>query len=464
MSGFACIFLYDEVRALPKNILKSLKTVKRDEDILSPCSRSPYYPFVVESGVGATLRDIDGNSYIDFSASAAALNTGTCHPKVVQAIKEQAEKLLCYTIGYMYEAASVELAEKLVSITPGDFKKKVAYGLSGSDAIDGAIKFARKYTGRSEIISFLTSYHGCTYGALSASAISLNMRRGIGPMLPGFHHFAYPICETCEWKETPEDCSLRCLEQIKNAFQLYLPPEETAAVIFEPIGGDVGIVIPPARYVRALAELCRENGILFVSDEVQQGMGRTGRWFSIEHFGVVPDIIATAKSLASGMPLSALIMREEIADSLRDPGHCFTLAANTVCCRAALATISVIEDEELMLRSERMGAKITDKLGEIKRRIPIFGETRALGLTIGQDIIKRDGSPDRDACAKICYRAWEKGLILTFLGQNTLRIQPPLVITDKEAEAGLEILAEAAEDYMNGKIGDEVLSFAKGWS
>lgn len=410
------------------------------------------------------MRDIDGNSYIDFSASAAALNTGTCHPKVVQAIKEQAEKLLCYTIGYMYEAASVELAEKLVSITPGDFKKKVAYGLSGSDAIDGAIKFARKYTGRSEIISFLTSYHGCTYGALSASAISLNMRRGIGPMLPGFHHFAYPICETCEWKETPEDCSLRCLEQIKNAFQLYLPPEETAAVIFEPIGGDVGIVIPPARYVRALAELCRENGILFVSDEVQQGMGRTGRWFSIEHFGVVPDIIATAKSLASGMPLSALIMREEIADSLRDPGHCFTLAANTVCCRAALATISVIEDEELMLRSERMGAKITDKLGEIRRRIPIFGETRALGLTIGQDIIKRDGSPDRDACAKICYRAWEKGLILTFLGQNTLRIQPPLVITDKEAEAGLEILAEAAEDYMNGKIGDEVLSFAKGWS
>ena len=445
-------------------LTESLKTVARDNDILSPCSRSPYYPFVVGSGRGAVLKDIDGNQYIDFSASAAALNTGTCHPKVVSAIQEQAEKLLCYTTGYMYEPYSVELAEKLSFIAPGNFKKKVAYGLSGSDAIDGAIKFARKYTGRTNVISFLTAYHGCTYGALSASAISLNMRRSIGPMLPGFHHFAYPQCKNCEWNEVPEDCSLRCLEQIKNAFRLYLPPEEVAAVIFEPIGGDAGIIIPPARYVKALAELCSENGIIFVSDEVQQGMGRTGKWFSIEHFGVVPDIIAAAKSLASGMPLSALIMREEIADSLMDPGHCFTLAANAVCCRAALATIAVIEDEGLIDRASELGHRITGRLGELKKRVPIFGETRSLGLTIGQDLIRDDGSPDRNACAKICYRAWEKGLITTFLGENTMRIQPPLVITDDEAERGLEILAEAADDYMQGKIGEEVLSFARGWS
>lgn len=449
---------------LKKSITESLKTVARDKSILSPCSRSPYYPFAVGSGLGAVLKDIDGNNYIDFSASAAALNTGTCHSRVVKAIQEQAEKLLCYTTGYMYEESSVELAEKLASITPGDFPKKVAYGLSGSDAIDGAIKFARKYTGRTEIISFLTSYHGCTYGALSASAISLNMRRGIGPMLPGFHHFAYPQCINCEWNERPDDCSLKCLDQIKRAFRLYLPPEEVAAVIFEPIGGDAGIIIPPVRYVRALGDLCRENGILLVSDEVQQGMGRTGKWFAIEHFGVVPDIIAAAKSLASGMPLSALIMRDKIADSLMDPGHCFTLAANAVCCRAALATISVIEEEDLLRRAEKLGEQIVIRLNEIKKNNPLLGETRSLGLTIGQDIIKQDGSPDRDACAKICYRAWEKGLIITFLGQNTLRIQPPLVIKEEEAEAGLDILTEAVNDYMNGKIGDEVLSFAKGWS
>lgn len=449
---------------MKKNTTKSLKIAARDKNILSPCSRSPYYPFAVGSGRGAVLKDVDGNQYIDFSASAAALNTGTCHPKVVSAIKEQAEKLLCYTTGYMYEPYSVELAEKLASIAPGDFKKKVAYGLSGSDAIDGAIKFSRKYTGRTNIISFLTAYHGCSYGALSASAISLNMRRGIGPMLPGFHHFAYPQCRNCEWNEIPQDCSLKCLEQIKNAFRLYLPSEEVAAVIFEPIGGDAGIIIPPVRYVRALAELCSENGIIFVSDEVQQGMGRTGKWFSIEHFGVVPDIIAAAKSLASGMPLSALIMREEIADSLMDPGHCFTLAANTVCCRAALATIAVIEEEGLINRASEIGHRITWRLEELKKRVPIFGETRSLGLTIGQDIIRDDGSPDRNACAKICYRAWEKGLITTFLGENTMRIQPPLVINDEEAERGLEILAEAADDYMQGKIGDEVLSLARGWS
>jgi 4-aminobutyrate aminotransferase len=164
------------------------------------------------------------------------------------------------------------------------------------------------------------------------------------------------------------------------------------------------------------------------------------------------------------MPLSALIMRDEIADSLMDPGHCFTLAANAVCCRAALATISIIEEEGLLARAEELGKKISNILNEMKKTIPLLGETRSLGLTIGQDIIKDDGSPDRDACAKICYRAWEKGLVLTFLGQNTLRIQPPLVITDEETEAGLKILAEAVDDYMNGKIGDEVLSFAKGWS
>ena len=257
-----------------RDVSKSLDIVARDERFIAPSSRSPYYPFAVASGSGSALRDADGNEYIDFAAGAASLNTGTCHPRIVAAIKEQAERLLCYTIGYMYEESSVELAEKLAQITPGDFPKKTAYGLSGSDAIDGAIKFARKYTGRSGVITFKTAYHGATYGALSASAISLNMRRGIGPMLPGFHHFSYPQCAKCPWHEKPESCSLACLEEIKTAFSLYLPPDEVAAVIIEPIGGDIGLVVPPARWVRELAALCREHGILFVSDEVQQGMGR----------------------------------------------------------------------------------------------------------------------------------------------------------------------------------------------
>ncbi|OUO91371.1 aminotransferase class III-fold pyridoxal phosphate-dependent enzyme [Cloacibacillus sp. An23] len=447
-----------------REIKKSLEIVARDERAIAPSSRSPYYPFAVGSGRGATLRDADGNEYIDFAAGAASLNTGTCHPRVTAAIKEQAEKLLCYTIGYMYEESSVELAEKLAAITPGDFPKKVAYGLSGSDAMDGAIKFARAYTGRSEIISFKTAYHGVTYGALSASAISLNMRRGLGPMLPGFHHFSYPHCAACAWREKPEDCSLACLEEIKTAFSLYLPPDEAAAVLFEPIGGDIGLVVPPARYVRALASLCREHGILFVSDEVQQGMGRTGKWFAIEHFGVTPDIIAVSKALASGMPLSALVMRAEIADSVRDPGHCLTLAANAVCCRAALETIKIIEDENLIEKSVRTGENIKAALEAMKRVLPRLGDTRGLGLTIAQEIVDESGAPDRGACAKICWRCWERGLILTFLGDNVLRIQPPLVITEKETARALEILRASIEDYEKGLIEDEVLTFARGWA
>lgn len=447
-----------------KDVSKSLRIVERDARVLSPCSRSPYYPFAVSSGSGALLKDADGNGYIDFSAGAASLNTGTCHPLVVEAIRTQAEKLLCYTIGYMYEESSVELAEKLVNIAPGDFAKKVAYGLSGSDSIDGAIKFARKYTGRSEIITFLTAYHGCTYGAISASAVSLNMRRGIGPVLPGFHHFQYPDCGRCKWHACPKTCGLDCLEEIKKAFCLYLPSEDVAAVIFEPIGGDAGIIVPPARYVKALAQLCKEHGIIFISDEVQQGMGRTGKWFAIENFDVQPDIIAVSKSLASGMPLSALIMRAEIADSVKDPGHCFTLAANAVCCRAALATIRVIEEENLLARSEYLGRKIKEKLSMIKGDIPLLGNTRGIGLTIGQDVITEDGAADRRACAKICYRSWEKGLILTFLGDNVLRIQPPLVITEEQIDDGLSIMADSIKDYAGGKIDDEVLVFARGWA
>ena len=193
-------------------------------------------------------------------------------------------------------------------------------------------------------------------------------------------------------------------------------------------------------------------------------MGRTGKWFAIEHFGIEPDIIAVSKSLASGMPLSALIMRSEIADSLKDPGHCFTLGAKAVCCKAALATIEVIEEERLIERSTKLGRNICGRLNAMKRENPLLGETRCLGLTIGQEIIKADGGPDRDACAKICYRCWEKGLILTFLSDNVLRIQPPLVISDQEAEKGLKIIEESLEDYKNGAISDEALLFAKGWS
>lgn len=450
---------------MAKEISKSLDIVRRDGEVLSPCFRSPYYPFAVHSGSGALLFDADGNTYIDFSASAGVLNTGMCHPAVVEAVCAQTREMIGYTIGYMYEESAVELAEVLCRIVPGDFAKSVAYGLSGSDAMDGAIKFARKYTGRSHVLSFLTAYHGTTYGAISASAISLNMHRGIGPLLPDLHYFPYPECPRCPWEQSPELCALECLEELQRALRLHLPPEEVAAVLFEPIAGDAGLVVPPIRYVQALKELCQTHGILFVSDEVQQGMGRTGTWTALEHFGVQADIVALGKALASGLPLSALVMRKEIGDSLEHPGHCFTLAGNPVCCRAALATIRIIEEERLLERSRQTGLWIQNRLGEMKRDFPELGETRGLGLSIGQDFLHPGTDiPDRNGCAKICYRCWERGLILTFLGENTFRIQPPLVLSEEQAQSGLDILADSIRDYRAGRIGDEVLEFAKGWS
>ena len=450
---------------MKKRISRCLDIVRRDEEVLSPCSRSPYYPFVVGSGRGAILTDADGNSYLDFSAASGVLNTGACHPKVVAAVREQAERLLSYTNGYMYEESSVELAEELTRLVPGDFPKSVAFGLSGSDAIDGAIKFARRYTRRSHIVSFLTAYHGATYGALSASAISLNMRRGLGPMLPDFHHFPYPLCHRCAWRQEPQSCDLPCLEEIRTAFRLYLPPEEVAAVLLEPLAGDVGLAVPPAHYVQALAGLCREQGILLVSDEVQQGMGRTGTWTALEHFGVTADVVVLGKGLASGMPLSALVMRKPIGDSLMQPAHCLTLAGNPVCCRAALATIEVIREEGLLEGARERGDRIRERLEEMKSEFPELGPTRGLGLSIGQDFVLPDGkTPDRDGSAKVCHRCWERGLILTFLGDNTLRIQPPLVISESQCLDGLEILAASIRDYRAGKIGDDVLAFARGWA
>lgn len=322
-----------------RNLENCLAIVAEDKEVLSPASRMPYYPLAVRSGHGSTVVDADGNEYLDFLASAAALNTGHAHPKVVAAIQKQAAEFIHYTPAYMYHEPLVRLAQALVRITPGDFPKQVAFGLTGSDANDGAIKLARAYTGRPKIISFIRSYHGSTYGSITLSAISLNMRRKIGPLLPEIEHIPYPDCYRCPFGLKYGSCGLHCLEYVRFAFANYIPPDEVAAVIMEPIQGDAGIVVPPVEYVQGLYKLCREHGILFVSEEVQQGFGRTGRWFGIEHFGVEPDILILGKAIASGMPLSALVARKEIMQAWEAPAHLFTTGGNPVSCAAALATI-----------------------------------------------------------------------------------------------------------------------------
>jgi len=444
---------------------KCTQIVKEDERVISPFTRVPYYPLVIKRGYGAMVEDTDGNQYIDLLSSASALNTGHSHEKVVEAIIEQVREFIHYTPAYMYHEPLVKLAKELIKITPGDCAQKVAFGLSGSDANDGMIKLARAYTGRSKIISFIGAYHGSTYGALSLSAISLNMRKKIGPFVPEIYHIPYPDCYRCTFGKEEKSCNIECLKHLELAFNHYIPAEEVAAVIIEPIAGDIGLVVPPKKYVEKLYDLCKKNGILFVTDEVQQGFGRTGKWFGIENFEVVPDIVVMGKSIASGMPLSAIVARKEIMDSCDAPAHLFTMGGNPVSCKAALATIEIIKDQKLLEHTRQLGEYVKQRFNEMKTKYEIIGDVRGLGLSIGVDLIKDTQTKDRarEAAAKICYRCWEKGVIITFFGNSVLRIQPPLVIKKEQMDKALNIIEEAIQEHIKGDIPDEVLEVAKGW-
>ena len=447
------------------NLEKTMNLIERDSKVYPEFARIPYYPLVVNKGEGAIIEDFDGNRFIDLLSSASALNTGHAHPRIVHAITEQAKKYISYTAAYMYSEPLVKLAEALTDITPGSYNKKVAYGLSGSDANDGVIKLARAYTGRKTIVSFIGAYHGSTYGALSLSAISLNMRRKIGPFLSDIEHIEYPDCYRCRYEKEVESCSLECISTFKKALTTYCPPEEIAAVIIEPIQGDGGLIVPPKKYMDALYSICRKHGILFVSEEVQQGFGRTGKWFGIEHFDIIPDILVLGKSIASGMPLSAIVARSEFMDALGSPAHLFTMSGNALSCIAAYETIRIIQDEKLVERSEELGQVAMNRFRAMMERYPLIGDVRGHGLSIGIDLVQDRHTKvgAREAAAKICYRCWQKGVILIFLGDGILRFQPPLVIKREEMEHAMNIIEGSIQDYLKGLIPDEVLKVSKGW-
>ena len=439
--------------------------INRDEKVISPASRMPYYPFVMKRGRGVWMEDVNGKKYIDFLTSAAALNTGHCHPKVVNAIKNQVEQFLNYTSAYMYYENMVDLAEELIQITPGSFAKKVAFGLTGSDANDGAIKLARIFSNRKKIIAFLRSYHGSTYGALSLSAISLNMRKKLGPYLPEIYHIPFPDCYRCPLGNHYPGCNLACLEYFKMLMRNMIPPDEIAAVIVEPIQGDAGIIIPPDPYLPALKKICEKEGILLIAEEVQTGFGRSGKWFAIEHWGVEPDIILLGKSIASGMPLSAIVAKKEIMDSWEAPAHLFTMGANPVSCAAALATIEIIKEENLIEKAQETGDYIVKHFKKLQEKHEIIGDVRGKGLLIGIDLVKDRIKKTRAAkdAAKIIWRCWEKGLILTFFSQSVLRIAPPLMIGKSEVDQAISIIEQSIKDVENGLISDTVLDHIQGW-
>ncbi|WP_026894525.1 aminotransferase class III-fold pyridoxal phosphate-dependent enzyme [Clostridiisalibacter paucivorans] len=448
-----------------KNVNQNHIIASKEKKYVSNSQKIPYYPVAFQKGKGALLYDYENREYIDFLSSASSANIGHGNKEIAKVVKEQMENLAQYTLAYFYAREPVELARKLISVAPGDDNKKVMFSTTGSASIDGAIKLARAYTGRSKIISFCESYHGSTYGALSISAINTNMRKNIGPLLPEVYHFNYPNCIRCRYGKKEKSCKKECLKDIEYAFNYYLPAEEVAAVFIEPIAGDAGLIVPPKRYMKALHELCKKNGILFISDEIQQGVGRTGKWFGIEHFDIEPDLIVLGKSIGGGLPLGIVIGKSDIMDSLDAPGHLFSMTGNSTVCAAALKMIEIFEREDLNTRAYEMGEYIKNRFLELKEKYEIIGDVRGVGMSIAVDLVKNRNTMEKnyEAAAKICYRCIERGLILIFIGQSVLRVQPPIVITKEQVDKALDIVEKSINEYLNGQIGEEVFKITKGW-
>lgn len=431
----------------------------RDQQVIAGCQHLFYFPLAVAKGEGSILTDEDGNRYIDFLASASSLNLGSSHPAVTQAIRDQLDRFTQYIQAYCYNRRGIEYGERLVSVYPGGVRAKVCYGNSGSDCNDAAVKFARGYTGRSKIITFRNGYHGNTYAASTMSTYCLKMHQRMGPFLPDIYHFPFFGIE-----EPDELVERECLQEMENAFTYYLPPEEVAAVIIEPVQGDGGMLPAHPIFMRKLYELCQAHGILFISEEVQQGLWRTGKWFSIEHYGIVPDGIILGKSVGAGLPMGVFLAKAEILDSMPAPAHVFTLSGNALACAAGIAAFDVYQTAEFQKRLQGNIRQSEELLAWLKARHPYrVAFTRQLGMSMGVGIQAPDGSPDGDGVYQILYRCFETGLVLISMANNVLRIQPPLNIEPELLKQGFHILDAAITDLEEGRIPEDILKLKAGW-
>ncbi len=424
---------------------KARRMVERDERVTSP-SYTRVYPLVVARGEGAMIEDVDGNRFLDFNAGIAVCSTGHCHPRVVEAIQKQAANLLHMSGTDFYYPTQFELAEKLVQITPGKFAKRVFFTNSGTESVEAAFKLARYRSKRQHVIAFYGAFHGRSMGSLSLTASKVTQRRGFGPLVPGVIHVPYA---DCRGGTHPAVNPIEMIE--KYVFRKEVAPDEVAAVFVEPIQGEGGYLVPPPEFHRDLRALCDRHGILFVADEIQSGMGRTGKMFAIEHWGVEPDIICLAKGIASGMPLGAIVAREELMDW--PPGaHASTFGGNPVSCAAALETIALIEDG-LMANAARQGAFLMAELEKLKRKHSAIGDVRGKGLMIGFDMVAADGSPAPEEAECLVQASFHKGLLLLRCGESAIRLCPPLVVTQEHCETALTIMSECLDTMCGSPSG-----------
>lgn len=433
---------------------KSMEMVKKSDKVYAGAGQIRYFDICLESAKGAILKDLDGNEYIDLLATASAMNVGHSHPKVLAAMEKQMKTLLHYTPAYFYNPKVEQLAQKLIDLTPGDFEKKVLFGNSGSDANDGMMKFARAYTGRKTIVSFVGAYHGSTYGSMTLSAVSLNMRRKMTPLVSGVEYIPFPNPYDRKESESEKEFVDRYWGYFENALNTYLPVDEIAGIIIEAIQGDGGFLKMPQEYMDRLYKFTRDHNIVFAVDEINQGLGRTGKMWSIEHFGIAPDILTTAKSLASGMPLSAIVGRKEIMDSLEAPGHLFTTSGNPVCCAAALASFDVIEEENLVEKSRKDGEYVRERFEKMQEKYPVIGDVRIYGLNGGVELVKdrKTKEPDSESASKLITYLMQNGVLMITVKGNVLRFQPPLVITRDQLDKALDTIEKGFSELEKGNL------------
>jgi 4-aminobutyrate aminotransferase len=410
-----------------------------DHQFVSP-SYTRDYPMVARRGEGMIVEDVDGNTFLDFSAGIAVVSTGHCHPDVVRAIQRQAETLIHMSGTDFYYPLLAELAEKLSQIAPDQLPHRVAFGNSGSEAIEAAIKIARYHTRRHRLIAFLGSFHGRTMGSLSLTASKAAQRRGFGPLLPGVAHVPYPNPYHCQAGHQPDRCTCDGIAAIEALFKTTTPPEDVAAIVVEPIQGEGGYVVPPPAFLPRLRELADRYGILLIFDEVQCGMGRTGKMWACQHSNVAPDILVTAKGIASGMPLGATIARADLMDW--GPGaHASTFGGNPVACAAALETIRLLE-EKYIANAAAVGDYIMKRIQGWPVKHALVGNVRGKGLMIGIELVKNQATrePNPEAKGLVIERAFHKGLLVLGCGESTVRLMPPLVLEPDQADFALDVL------------------------
>lgn len=419
---------------------KAKLVLQGDRKFISPSYTRPY-PLVMKRGRGAIVEDVDGNTFLDFSAGIAVCSTGHSHPKVVAAIQKQAADFIHMSGTDFYYPQMVELAEKLAASMPGKSPKKVYFGNSGAEAVEAALKLARFHTKRDKFIAFYGAFHGRTMGALSLTASKVTQRRGFSPLLPGVTHIPYGNCYRCPYNLRPETCQIECATFLRDVvFKTTVPPDEVAAIFVEPVLGEGGYVIPRREFLQELRSICDEYGILLVADEVQCGMGRTGKMWAVEHFGIEPDILCSAKGLASGMPIGAMIAREKLMNW--PPGaHASTFGGNPVSCAAALATMKLLQ-EEYIENAAYMGRYLLEKISDWPQRHRLVGDVRGLGLMIAIELVR-----DRSTLVKaskerdwVLHEAFKQGLLILGCGENVVRMMPPLVINERQADLAVKIL------------------------